>query len=107
MWAYELNDPNINPDNIGPGSEKEVYFKCLDNPKHIFPKRISKMTSHRDGHNLGCIFCGPNAKIPFPGETDLLSVIDKAKLMWDYEMNELDPTMLFPYSNKSAYFKCV
>lgn len=105
MWCYELNG-NMTPDTVSGYTDKLAYFRCLDNSKHIFQKRISKMTSFRDGHSIGCIYCGSNAKIPFLGETDLLSVIPEAKNMWDYSKNELEPTKLLPKSDKRAYFKC-
>lgn len=106
MWDYDLNDVSMNPDNIGAGSDRKAFFRCLSNPNHVFIKKICKMTSDRDSHNIGCIYCGPNAKTPFPGDNDLLSVIPEAKEMWDYDKNELIPEKLFPKSNKKAYFKC-
>jgi len=106
MWAYDLNG-EMNPDNVAGKSEKEAYFRCLDNPNHVFKKTIAKMTSHRDGHNTGCIYCGPNAKMIFPGENDLLTLCAPAREMWDYELNtSLDPTKMAIKSSKKAYFKC-
>ena len=105
MWACDMNGEKT-PDNIGGGSDEIAWFRCTQNPTHLFQKKVSKMTSGRDGHNIGCIYCGPNAKIPFPGETDLFTVIPQAKKMWDFDKNELDPLALFPLSAKRAYFKC-
>ncbi len=108
MWAYDLNGDRT-PDNVSAGSTKEAYFRCLDNPKHVFPKKICKMTSDRDGHNIGCIYCGPNAKVAFPGETDLFTVCPEAEKSWDHEQNTalgLDPLMLLKGSDKYAHFIC-
>ena len=105
MWIYELNG-DLTPDNVSIYSDKEAFFRCDHNPKHIYKKHICNMVSRRDGHITGCIYCGPNAKEAFPGETDLLSVIKEAKDMWDYDKNDIDPTKLLPKSNKYAYFKC-
>lgn len=106
MWAYDLNG-DLTPDNVGGHSDTEAHFRCLNNPKHVFKKPISKMTSFRDGHNVGCIYCSPNAKIAFPGETDLLTVCPEASEMWDYELNkDLNPIEILPKSSKRAYFKC-
>ena len=59
------------------------------------------MSSYRDGHNVGCIYCGPNAKKAFAGETDLLTIFPEAKKLWDYEKNRgIDPTSLLPKSKK-------
>ncbi len=105
MWAYDLNG-ELTPDNVGCRSDIEAYFRCLKNPKHVFKKRISKMTAE-DGSSYGCIYCGSHASKVFAGETDLLTKCPEAHDMWDYEHNYgLDPTDLFPNSNKHAYFKC-
>jgi hypothetical protein len=71
MWCYELNG-DLTPDIVGGRSDKEVFFRCLKNPKHLFTKKISKMTAD-DGRSYGCIYCGPSANKVFPGETDLLT----------------------------------
>ena len=105
MWAYELNG-ELTPDDVSIYSDKKAYFQCKRNSNHIFQKPIRKMVSDRDGHIVDCIYCGPNAKIAFPGETDLLSIVDEAKTMWDYSRNTLDPKTILPKSNKYAYFKC-
>lgn len=106
MWAYDLNG-EMTPDNIGGHSEQEAYFRCLNNPRHVFKKKITKMTSRRDGHNVGCIYCSPNAKQIFSGENDLLTLCEPAREMWDYELNvSLDPTKIPIKSSKKAYFKC-
>ena len=105
MWAYDLNG-ELSPDNVGGRSEIEAYFRCLKNPMHVFKKRISKMTSSEE-NSYGCIYCGPHASKVFSGETDLLTKCQEANDRWDYELNDnLDPTDLFPNSNKHAYFKC-
>ena len=109
MWAYDLNNAEMTPDIVSVGSEKPAWFRCTSNPKHVFRKKICKMTSDRDGHNIGCIYCGPNAKVAFPGETDLLTACPQAGKLWDYERNKelgLDPTQLLPKSNKKAWFTC-
>lgn len=108
MWAYDLNG-NLTPDNVGYGSTKEAFFRCLDNPKHVFSKKICKMTSDRDGHNVGCIYCGPNAKLAFPGETDLFTICPQAKKTWDQEQYSalgLNPLELRGGCNKYAHFIC-
>ncbi len=105
MWCYDLNG-ELTPDTVSGKSDIKVFFRCLNNPKHLFVKRISKMTAD-DGHSYGCIYCGPNAKKVFSGETDFLTKCHAAKSMWNYELNkDIDPTNIFPKSNKYAYFKC-
>lgn len=36
MWAYDLNPSEMTPDNISGHSDKEAYFRCLKNSKHVF-----------------------------------------------------------------------
>ena len=92
MDLMEKENEGLTPDNVGASSEIEAWFCCLDNPKHIFRKRIGKMTSSRDGHNIGCIYCGPNAKIAYPGENDFFTTVPSAKEMWAFDLNkDIDP----------------
>lgn len=108
MWAYDLNG-DMTPDNVSVFSKEEAWFRCCDNPNHLFKKPIKKMTSDRDGHNIGCKYCGPNAKEAFPGETDFLTKVKEAVEFWDFNQNDnlgLDPTKLLPYSDKKAHFVC-
>ena len=108
MWAYDLNG-DMTPDNVSGYSEQEAWFRCSDNPKHLFKKRIGKMTSDRDGHNIGCKYCGPNAKEAFPGETDFFTKVPEAADLWDFDQNDslgLDAKKLLPYSSKKAHFVC-
>lgn len=105
MWAYDLNG-ELTPDKVTSGSSKKVYWRCQDNEKHVFKRPINKMISYRTKEVTGCIYCSKNAKIPFPGENDFLTVVPEARVMWDWENNTLEPTQLLPYSNKRANFKC-
>ena len=76
MWAYDLNG-EMTPDNIGGHSEQEAYFRCLNNPRHVFKKKITKMTSRRDGHNVGCIYCSPNASRFSPAKMIFLLCVNQ------------------------------
>ena len=108
MLKPELNQ-DVDIDTLSAGSEKECVFQCLSNSKHIFKKKVCKMISYRDGRGVGCKFCGPNRSEAFPGETDFFTVVPKAREMWDSDAEEnkkLDPSKLFPASNKYAIFKC-
>lgn len=108
MLRPELN-PELDIDTLLATSKKQGTFCCLNNPKHVFKKRICKMTSPRDGHNCGCKYCGPYRSEPFPGENDLFTEVPIAKEMWDYSKEEnikYDPTKLFATSNHKVYFIC-
>ena len=106
MWIPEKN-PGRTPDSVSLYSPAKAWFRCLDNPKHEFEKPIAKMTSSRDGHNVGCIYCGPNAKLAFPGDNDFFTVVPGAKEEWDFELNSgTDPYYLRPGSVVYAWFRC-
>ena len=108
MWAYDLNG-ELTPDTVSGQSETTAYFRCLDNSKHLFAKKVCKMTSYRDGHNVGCIYCGPNVKVAFPGETDFFTQVPASVDMWDFAQNDLlglNPKELLPSSHKKAHFLC-
>lgn len=108
MLRPELN-PELDIDTLPATSKKQGTFCCLNNPKHVFKKRICKMTSPRDGHNCGCKYCGLYRSEPFPGENDLFTEVPIAKEMWDYSKEEnikYDPTKLFATSNHKVYFIC-
>ena len=52
MWCYDLNG-ELTPDTVSGKSDIEAFFRCLKNPKHLFLKKISKMTAD-DG-----LICSP------------------------------------------------
>ena len=105
MWHYDLNG-DLTPDTVSGKSDKEVYFRCLSNPKHIFKKKISEMTDS-NGHSYGCIYCGPHAKKVISGKNNFFTRCPEAQNMWNYNLNcDIDPTYLSPYSEKYAYFIC-
>ena len=108
MLRPDLN-PGLDIETLPATSKKVGVFCCSKNPKHIFSKRICKMTSPRDGHNCGCKYCGPYRSETFPGETDFFTEVPEAKEMWDYSKEEnqkYDPTKLFSASNNRVYFTC-
>ena len=68
MWDKRWNEmirPGINPDNVQADSANVAWFRCMDNPEHIFKTKIKDMTDRRTGENCGCIFCGPHARRKF------------------------------------------
>lgn len=68
MWDKRWNEmirPGINPDNVQADSANVAWFRCMNNPEHIFKTKIKDMTDRRTGENCGCIFCGPHARRKF------------------------------------------
>lgn len=105
MWVYEANGDDT-PDTVSYGSGKEFTWRCNNNPKHIFKKKVSKMFS-KTGEPIGCIYCEAERPLPFPGETDLFSILPIAKKMWDYDKNNgFDTNCIHPGSPNKAWFIC-
>lgn len=68
MWDFKLNEklhPGMTPDNVASDSMNKAWFKCTDNPVHIFKTKIKDMTDRKTGKNCGCVFCGPCADRKF------------------------------------------
>lgn len=68
MWDFKLNEklhPGVTPDNVASDSMNKAWFKCTDNPVHIFKTKIKDMTDRTTGKNCGCVFCGPRADRKF------------------------------------------
>lgn len=105
MWLYELNGTDT-PDTVTAGSAKTFWWKCLKNPKHVFQKDVYRMFNKK-GMPIGCIYCEAEHPLPFPGETDLFSVCQKAKMMWDYKKNiGFDINRIHPGTPEKAWFVC-
>lgn len=50
-WDYERNDEG--PENYGPMSKHQAWWRCTTNPEHTWPAQISNRTQH----NSGCPKC--------------------------------------------------
>lgn len=106
MWVYEANG-NDTPDTVSYGSAKEFTWRCNNNPKHIFKKKVLQMFNNKTGEPIGCIYCEAERPLPFPGETDLFSILPIAKDMWDYDKNiGFDTSCIHPGTPTKAWFKC-
>lgn len=106
MWVYEANGDDT-PDTVSHGSGKEFTWRCNNNPKHVFKKKVLQMFNNKTGEPIGCIYCEAERPLPFPGETDLFSVLPIAKKMWDYDKNVgVDTYCIHPGTPTKAWFKC-
>ena len=105
MWVYEENG-NDTPDTVSWGSGKEFTWKCNYNSKHVFKKKVSKMFN-KAGKPVGCIYCEAERPLPFPGETDLFTILPIARDMWDYDNNVgFDTNCIHPGTPTKAWFRC-
>ena len=106
MWVYEANGEDT-PDTVSYGSAKEFAWRCNNNPKHIFKKKVLQMFNNKTGEPIGCIYCEAERPLPFPGETDLFSILPLAREMWDYDKNVgFDTNCIHPGTPTKAWFKC-
>lgn len=105
MWFYEANG-NDTPDTVSYGSTREFTWKCNNNPKHVFKKKVNHMFN-KAGKPIGCIYCEAERPVPFPGETDLFTILPIARDMWDYDKNiGFDTNCIHPGTPTKAWFKC-
>ena len=56
-WHYKLNEPNT-PNNIKSTTQKEFYWKCLNNPTHVWLTSVNR----RVYNNSSCPLCAKNFK---------------------------------------------
>ena len=95
-WVEDLNLP-LTPETITYGSKKMVFWRC--DKGHVYKSSIK----HRcNGH--GCPVCS-NHKI-VQGVNDLYSLDPSLADEWDYELNELPPTLVGARSKKKVWWRC-
>ena len=103
LWIEELNE-GITPDTVYAKSGKIVHLRCINNPKHVYSKRIFDIPLTTP---YGCPYCQKVHRIAFPGENDLFTLCKEAKEMWDWEKNKnINPYNTLTGSAKKAWFKC-
>ena len=96
-WDYERNE-DLSPSGVLPHSNKYVWWKCKEG--HEWYAKINNRTSK----NTMCPYCAH--KLPIKGANDFASLYPSLLEEWDFEKNALDPTEVFPQSNKRVAWKC-
>ena len=96
-WDYKKNG-QLNPDTIGHGSTKKVFWICPEG--HSYQARID----HRTIMHSGCPYCA--GKLPIVGQNDLATLYPDIAKEWDYEKNTDCPDNYLPQSNKLVSWKC-
>ena len=95
-WDYEKN--HIAPSDCLPFSSKKVWWKCTKG--HEWQARIADRTRGKS-----CPYCSKKRVIS--GENDLKTVFPGIAKEWDYDSNgELKPENVFPFSNKTVFWRC-
>ena len=97
-WDYEKNDLlGIYPDQIRPGSNKKVWWKCKLG--HSWQIAVVNRVS-----GANCPFCS-NVKL-LKGYNDLATTNPALALEWNYDKNELTPADVFEKSRQSVWWRC-
>lgn len=95
-WDYDKNG-ELRPDNVMPGSQKKVWWKCAEG--HSWRAAIYSRKNH------GCPVCSGRQAIP--GINDLKTTIPEIAVKWDYEKNgDLRPEDVTAQSNRDIWWKC-
>ena len=95
-WNYEKNG-NLKPENVFSGSQKKVWWKCSKGHEWI-----ADINSRISGN--GCPYCS-NQKI-LQGYNDLATTNPELLKDWDYDKNNIFPTMIGIGSTKKVWWKC-
>ena len=96
-WNYERNG-DLRPDQVLPGSEKKVWWKCSNGHEWaaIVYNRIK---------GVGCPYCSNFAVLV--GFNDLATTNPSLTLEWNYEKNgDIKPTDVTAGSHKRIWWKC-
>ena len=96
-WDQKKNG-NLKPNQILPGSEKKVWWKCAQG--HSWSAAVFNRSK-----GVGCPYCS-NVKV-LVGYNDLATVRPELVQEWDFEKNEnLKPSDVLSRSHKKVWWKC-
>ena len=103
-WDYEKNEP-LRPEDISFGSNKNVYWICPICKQSYLSKISNRTAPSRNKQTKKCPIC--QGKIIIPDYNSLKAKYpDIVEDEWDYDKNEVDPSIIAPHSNKSYWWKC-
>lgn len=109
QWDYELNK-NLKPENILPSYTGNVWWRCPDDPSHVWEAPVNLRVRNNWGvHSffvlfLGCPYCSHRRF----KDLSLASLYPEMAKDWDYSKNdkELSPETISPNSEKLVWWKC-
>lgn len=96
LWDYELN--NKKPEEIGYGSSKKIYFKCLNGLHNSELKKIKSVIRY----GLTCNQCDSFAQWGIDNVD--INFLEK---YWDFSKNTINPWEIFKSSNNKIWLKCI
>ena len=96
IWNYEKN-VLFKPDEIYYNSEKKVWWVC--NKGHEWEARIRDISN-----GSKCPYCSSERLLR--GFNDLETRFPEISKLWDYELNSINPSDIFPKSRKKIHWVC-
>jgi hypothetical protein len=89
----------LQPDQVTAFSNKKVWWRCKEDPKHEWKATVASQPRER----AGCPFCrGLRAS----EENNLAHCFPEVAAQWHPEFNNGTPDQYTAHSNKSAWWKC-
>jgi len=99
-WHPEKNG-ELTPADIVYGSSEVVWWRCPENPDHVWKAKVYDRTAN--GH--GCPYC-KNLKIN-EGDNDFATLFPEIAAQWDYELNgDNVPSQFSCHSKYKAHWIC-
>ena len=100
-WYFKLNK-DLTPSDVTPGMHRKVWWKCINNPEHIWEANISNRA--RKNNPRGCPYCS-NSKLT--EQNCLANVNPVLSKEWCYELNgELTPKEVQAGGKRSVWWEC-
>lgn len=90
----------LRPEDVVPGSNRHVWWKCPKGPDHVWRSRIVERTSE----NCGCPFCS-NRRLSVTNSLAALHP-ERAKQWHPSRNGRLKPTDVMPGSPRKVWWKC-
>ena len=87
----------MSPEELSYGSRTRVWWNC--EAGHRWRAAVYSVTE-----GSGCPYCA--GKLASPGETDLATVRPDMLEEWDYELNDMSPTVILPSTHEKVWWKC-
>ena len=103
-WDCQKNG-NISPDMVTWGSKKKIWWTCSENHSWI-------TTPHSRSIGRGCPECSKSIGVENSRKTRLSksgSLAEKFPILvneWDFELNDIQPTDVSPFSGKRVHWVC-
>ena len=96
-WDYDLNK-DLKPEMVASKSYYHVNWVCPLG--HKYDADVSSRTQH----NSNCPFCV--GKKILSGFNDFKTKYPELVKEWDYDKNDIDPSLIFSSSNEKVWWKC-